>query len=165
MKKILKSVFAALLASVALSSCMEDGPETVSYLPVTANNISGTWQLSEWLGKPVPAGSYVYMDIVRRDTEFTLYYNLETFSPYVRTGIYSVDEETGVISGRYDHYAGDWTHSYTVSELTRDRMVWTAVDDPQDVSVYVRVDSVPEDIKGTDTPDEGGDAGSGDTAE
>ena len=71
MKKILKSVFAALLASVALSSCTEDGPETVSYLPVTANNISGTWQLSEWLGKPVPAGSYVYMDIVRRDTEFT----------------------------------------------------------------------------------------------
>ena len=44
-------------------------------------------------------------------------------------------------------------------------MVWTAVDDPQDVSVYVRVDSLPEDIKGTDTPDEGGDAGSGDTAE
>ena len=129
MKKILKSVFAALLASVALSSCTEDGPEA------------------------------------RRDTEFTLYYNLETFSPYVRTGIYSVDEETGVISGRYDHYAGDWTHSYTVSELTRDRMVWTAVDDPQDVSVYVRVDSVPEDIKGTDTPDEGGDAGAGDTAE
>ncbi len=165
MKKILKSVFAALLASVALSSCTEDSPETVSYLPVTANNISGTWQLSEWLGKPVPAGSYVYMDIVRRDTEFTLYYNLETFSPYVRTGIYSVDEETGVISGRYDHYAGDWTHSYTVSELTPDRMVWTAVDDPQDVSVYVRVDSIPEDIKGADTPDEGGDAGSGDAAE
>ena len=52
-----------------------------------------------------------------------------------------------------------------IRRMCQSMSVWTAVDDPQDVSVYVRVDSVPEDIKGTDTPDEGGDAGSGDTAE
>ena len=92
----------------------------------------------------------MYLDIVRRDTEFTLYTNVGTFSADIFTGIFHVDEESGVVSGRYDHTLGDWNHSYHVTELTAGRMVWTATDDPSDVSVYVRVDGIPADIPGED---------------
>lgn len=148
MKKIMKSGFLAALALLALCSCSDEpvAPE-VTYLPVTASNISGTWQLSEQSGAPLAGDAYVYLDIVRRDTEFTIYTNTGTMTTDVMTGIYHINEETGVISGRYDHYVGDWTHSYAISELTSDRMVWTAVDDPEDISVYVRVDSVPDEIR------------------
>lgn len=166
MKKILKFGILAVLAVSALCSCTDENTaEEVVYLPVTANNISGTWQLAEQAGAPLAEGAYVYLDIVRRDTEFTVYEKVGTFATDIDTGIYSIDEETGVISGRYDHSYTDWNHSYVISELTADRMVWTATDDATDVSVYVRVDSIPEDIKGTDTPDTGEDTEDGDTAE
>ncbi len=146
----MKIGLAAVLAVSALCSCTEDKPETEAYLPVTANNISGTWELSEMNGAPLADGAYVYLDIVRRDTEFTLYTNVGTFSADIFTGIFHVDEESGVVSGRYDHTLGDWNHSYHVTELTAGRMVWTATDDPSDVSVYVRVDGIPADITGED---------------
>lgn len=146
----MKIGLAAVLAVSALCSCTEDKPETEAYLPVTANNISGTWELSEMNGTPLADGAYVYLDIVRRDTEFTLYTNVGTFSADIFTGIFHVDEESGVVSGRYDHTLGDWNRSYHVTELTAGRMVWTATDDPSDVSVYVRVDGIPADITGED---------------
>lgn len=141
-----------MLAVSALYSCSENNAaEEVVYLPVTANNISGTWQLSEQSGAPLADGLYVYLDIVRRDTEFTLYDNIGTFMTDVKTGVYSVDTQTGTISGKYDHSLGDWAHSYVISELTADRMVWTAEDDPEEVSVYVRIDSIPAEITGENT--------------
>lgn len=146
MKKTFEIGMLAIAAIAALCSCSKDDAPAEEYLPVTANNISGIWMLSEQCGTPLAEGSHVYLDIVRRDNVITIYDNIGTFYTDVTTGIYSVDTETGVISGRYDHYAGDWTHSYAVSELTSSRMVWTAVDDPSEVSVYVRVDAIPEDI-------------------
>lgn len=41
---------------------------------------------------------------------------------------------------------GFWNNSYLISELEADRMVWTVLEDAEDVSVYVRCEKVPEDI-------------------
>lgn len=37
-------------------------------------------------------------------------------------------------------------NDYTITELTHDRMVWVAVDNPSYYTEYVRVDSIPSDI-------------------
>ena len=65
------------------------------------------------------------------------------------TGSYylEVDPAIGaVIRGNYDHDSGDWAHRYIITDLTANRMVWTAKDNSEDVSVYVRA-AIPEGFK------------------
>ena len=52
MKNILKlmALFAFLLCFI---SCDEDEKAEIPTLPVTAANLNGTWQLSEWNGQPM----------------------------------------------------------------------------------------------------------------
>lgn len=138
-------MFAA--AVLAMMSCQNETETAEELLDVTAHNISGVWQLSEWSGGEPADGTYVYIELTRRDKEFFLYDNLSSFSARLRTGRFNiiVDESLGsaIIIGQYDYGMGDWQHRYAVT-LTASRMTWTAVDDPDDVSVYLRVDSVPQ---------------------
>lgn len=122
--------------------------ETIEYLDVNANNISGKWELVQWNGSSLTEGTYVYLDIIRNDRTYTMYQNMDSFTnvPHVVTGSYYIeyDSELGaIIRGNYDHDSGDWAHRYIVKDLTADQMYWVAKDDPAFIQKFIRVDSIP----------------------
>jgi hypothetical protein len=147
-KNILASALAAL-SFFAVSCDRNDMTEPqVEYLDVNANNISGKWELVEWNGNALTAGTYVFMEIVRNDRTFKIYQNLDSFSdvPHVVSGSYYIetDPELGaIIRGVYDHDSGDWAHRYIIKDLTASEMTWVAKDDPDYIQKYVRVDTIP----------------------
>jgi hypothetical protein len=146
MKRI-KILITALLA-LLMTSCVEKPDNTVEYLDVNPNNISGKWELVQWNGSSLAEGTYVYLDIVRNDNTYTMYQNVNSFSniPHIVTGSYYInyDPELGaVIRGDYDHDSGDWNHRYIIKDLTATEMLWIAKDDPAFTQKYVRVDSIP----------------------
>ena len=52
-----------------------------------------------------------------------------------------------IISGEYDFGNGDWNNDYIVTDLLESgSMIWTAKDDDNDVSKYVRCEKVPASI-------------------
>lgn len=146
MSRIKILITAALTALMV--SCTEKPVETVEYLDVNANNISGNWELVQWNGAALTEGTYVYLNIVRNDRTYTMYQNLDSFTnvPHVVTGSYYIeyDPELGaIIHGNYDHDSGDWAHRYIVKDLTADQMYWVAKDDPTFIQKFIRVDSIP----------------------
>lgn len=148
MNRIKTLVAAAFIAIASLVSCTEKPADTVQYLDVNANNISGKWELVQWNGAPLTEGTYVYLDIVRNDRTYTMYQNLDSFTdvPHIVTGSYFIeyDPELGaILRGNYDHGAGDWAHRYIVTELTADSMIWIAKDDPEFIQKFERVESIP----------------------
>lgn len=149
MKKILR--FAVLsLALAALGSC-DDDITYITPMEVTPNNIAGTWYLAEWNGEAPAEGSYVYIELIRKDTRYKMYQNIDSFSARKIEGRYAIytDQELGaIIRGEYDNSVGDWRHRYIVTDLDETSMVWTAKDDPSDVSLYKRCDGIPEEITG-----------------
>lgn len=145
MKNLLK-IFLIAAFAVAAASCSKT-EEDVVYLQLTPFNIDGIWQLSEWNGEPLADGSYAYIEFDRRDMQFTSYSNIETSSPVIEPGTFGIYQEENAIWGYYEYDNQRWwTHKYVVSELTSDRMVWTAQDDPSEVRVYVRIDALPDGI-------------------
>ncbi len=146
MSRIKILITAALTALMV--SCTEKPVETIEYLDVNANNISGNWELVQWNGAALTEGTYVYLNIVRNDRTYTMYQNLDSFTnvPHVVTGSYYIeyDPELGaIIRGNYDHDSGDWAHRYIVKDLTADQMYWVAKDDPTFIQKFIRVDSIP----------------------
>ena len=144
--KNIKSILLAVLCLTVLS-CNKHKEEEV-YLEVNRNNISGCWSLSSWNGNELAEGSYFYIELLRNDGSYTIVESLDGFSeaPSRITGRYALadDEVLGtVISGLYDHDSGYWAHDYVISQLTATSMVWTAVDDPSFVQLFVRCDSLP----------------------
>jgi hypothetical protein len=142
--KILITAALALL----MVSCTEKPVETIEYLDVNANNISGKWELVEWNGATMAEGTYVYLNIVRNDRTYTMYQNLDSFAnvPHVVTGSYYIeyDPELGaILRGNYDHDSGDWAHRYVIKDLTATSMIWVAKDNPDYIQKYERVDSIP----------------------
>ncbi len=147
--KYLKIAFVAVAA--LLGSCHNQESEPVEpLLDVTPNNIAGVWMLESYDGGATLAeGSYVYLDIVRSDRTYTLYQNVGSMGVEIKTGRYYIenDAELGAVirgtygTGEYDY--DEWSHRYIV-ELTSEQMRWTAKDDRADVSVYRRVESLPE---------------------
>lgn len=151
MKHLLRltTLLAIVLATV---SCNKTPETTEPSLDVTANNISGIWKVSEWSGKALDEGTYVYIEFTRRDQLFTMYDNLTSFSAHKSTGRYNlyIDEEFGaIIRGEYDFARGDdksWAHRYIIQDLKKDKMIWIAKDDLDDITVYERCDAIPAEI-------------------
>lgn len=142
MKKILGVALAAFASMALTLSCRKAEVPTVQYLEVTAANIAGNWTLSTWKGSPMSEGCYVNVSFDRKEKTFEMYQNLDSFSPRKLTGEFNIlkdDNYGSIIRGVYDYEAGFWSHDYIVRDLTADSMVWIAVDDPEDVTVYVRV--------------------------
>ncbi len=154
MKTILKYLTIAL-AVLAFASC-SDKPVEVQpdpTFPVTPTNINGTWELSEWNGSKLPDGRYFYIEFIRRGQLYKSYENTSSAEVHKETGEYNIltDETLGgsVILGRFDNAMGaEWNNRYLVTELTADRMVWTVVGNPDDVTVYTRIDAIPAEIAG-----------------
>ena len=141
-------IFFTVALAVLMTSCTDKTVETVEYLDVNANNLSGKWELVEWNGSPLASGTYVYLDIVRNNRTYTMYQNLDSFTnvPHKVTGSYYIDydpELGATLRGNYDHDSGDWAHRYIVKELTATEMYWVAKDDQTFIQKYVRVDSIP----------------------
>lgn len=154
MNKLL--TYCMLAAALLMAACNDD--DTIvepQYLPATYANVAGTWQLAEWNGEKLDEERYCYLVIHRRPDDETgertleIYANIDSDKSHHTTSIYELeeDEDLGtIISGMYDHSAGFWNNSYVISGLEANRMVWTVTDDDSDVSVYVRCESVPDDI-------------------
>ncbi len=158
MKHIFRNILNVLATAWAVSfavSCDKSGTETEEYLSLTYYNVAGTWELVEWNGEPLAEGTYAYIELTRQH-EFTSCSNIRTTSSVaeVLTGEFDIDNEDNTVGGYYDYMDYmQWSHRYVVSELTSDRMVWTASDDPGEVRVYLRTDAIPEGLI-PDTDDE-----------
>jgi hypothetical protein len=149
MKTLFKRVFFTLMAIVTMTACNDKDIYQEPTLEVTPNNIAGSWRLESWSGGELAEGAFVYIDFVRADRTYTLYQNIDSHQTRTITGRYYIetDAELGaIIRGNYDYVNGDWAHRYIVTDLTADRMVWTAKDNLNDVSVYVRT-PIPEELK------------------
>lgn len=149
MKNILK-IMALLAVVLCFTSCDDDEKTDNPSLPVTVANLNGTWQLSEWGGKPVADGTYCYITFNRREQTFEMYQNFDSMYTRYITGYFRLEKDPYlgyVISGEYDSDNSDWNNDYIVTDLLEEgSMIWTAKDDDADVSKYIRCDKVPDEI-------------------
>ncbi len=149
MRNIVKVLIAAVVLMVTSCVSKKDTEPAPQYLDVNASNIAGNWALQTLNGEALAKDIYLYLDLVRKDMTFSMYTNIDGFTnvAHVETGrfVLYVDELLGaaVIRGDYDHGAGEWAHRYTVTELTSESMIWTALDDPTFVQVFKRVEEIP----------------------
>lgn len=140
-----------LFAALALCSCVKNEAEQGEPLvDVTPVNLAGVWKLTSFdNGATLQEGDYVYISFELTDRAYTIYQNVGTMYGEKRSGHYFVDTDPmlgAVIRGNYgtDEYNFfDWSHRYKV-ELRASTMRWTATDDSQNVSVYTRVESLPD---------------------
>ena len=146
MKKYLMILLAAILCS-----CNNNNYEqTETLIDVTPTSLAGVWMLESYdNGKTLAEGNFVYIEFVRSDRSYTLYQNVGSMYTQTMSGNYFIETDPNygaIIRGNYgasDHNYLDWSHRYIVS-MTADRMRWQAKDDAENVSVYVRVESLPE---------------------
>lgn len=140
-----------LFAALALCSCVKNEAEQGEPLvDVTPVNLAGVWELTSFdNGATLQEGDYVYISFELTDRAYTIYQNVGTMYGEKRSGHYFVDTDPmlgAVIRGNYgtDEYNFfDWSHRYKV-ELRASTMRWTATDDSQNVSVYTRIESLPD---------------------
>ena len=138
---------AVLLSAVACENKIPVEPP-VEYLEVNVSNISGSWALVEWNGAELQSGTYVFLNIIRKDWTYQMWQNVDSFQdvPHQVTGRFNLDVEPAygaVIRGDYDHDSGDWAHRYIIKDLTKDSMIWVAKDNADYVQKFVRVESIP----------------------
>lgn len=160
MKNLFKmmALFALLFA---VTSCGDDDEVALKpTLDVNYANIAGTWYLAEWNGDKMNDSRYYYITFNRKEVDgkraYEIYTNYNSaFSEHI-TGAFLLekDDDFGdVISGTYDYQLSTddgWPHSYTITDVYDNSMIWTATDDTEEVRVYTRCSEVPEDIvKGT----------------
>lgn len=146
MKKYLMILLAAILCS-----CNNNNYEqTETLIDVTPTSLAGVWMLESYdNGKTLAEGNFVYIEFVRSNRSYTLYQNVGSMYTQTMSGNYFIETDPNygaIIRGNYgasDHNYFDWSHRYIVS-MTADRMRWQAKDDAENVSVYVRVESLPE---------------------
>lgn len=133
-----------------LSSCSKNEELQEVALEVNSNNISGTWQLTEWNGAQLPEGSYCYLILERRDKKFKLYQKIDSMYGRYITGTYELETDPylgSIISGDYDYGAGDWNNSYIVTNLMPSgTMTWTVKGNSDDVTLFRKCSDVPADV-------------------
>lgn len=138
------SLICAALTLAATSCTKEENGGAEEPLEVNMNNISGSWELVSWNGNPLEGGTYLHLTLVRNDASFTLEQNLNSFGdiPQTLTGRYSLSEDEmlgSIIEGLYDHDYGFWSHKYIISALYPNTMVWTALDDANEIQIFNRL--------------------------
>ena len=141
-----------MVAACIFTACETEKTGIEPMLDVTANNVAGDWKVVTWSdGQSFDNGCYVYLRLIRKDRKMEIYQNTDTQSAQPRkiTGEFNItaDQEFGaIIRGKYDHGTGEWSHRYIVKQLTAARMVWVALDDASNITVYEKVDSIPAEI-------------------
>ncbi len=140
-----------LFVLLTLCGCSKNAePQGEPLLDVTPVNIAGVWQLTSYdNGATLDGGAYVYLCFEISDRAYTIYQNVGTMYGQTKSGHYFIDNDPmhgAVIRGNYgteEYNYFDWSHRYKV-ELRASTMRWTATDDSQNVSVYTRIESLPD---------------------
>lgn len=136
------------MLAVGFVSCNNESEEPVVYENVNYSTISGTWMLTEFNGKALEEGQYVYITFNRKEHTFEMYDNMGSMYSHKSTGTFEIteDDEIGyILTGEYDFSHDAWKE-YVVSEMTAETMKWTVKDDAEDISVYTRCAEIPEDV-------------------
>lgn len=136
------------MLAVGFVSCNNESEELVVYENVNYSTISGTWMLTEFNGKALEEGQYVYITFNRKEHTFEMYDNMGSMYSHKSTGTFEIteDDEIGyILTGEYDFSHDAWKE-YVVSEMTAETMKWTVKDDAEDISVYTRCAEIPEDV-------------------
>ena len=137
-----------IMFAVGFMACSKDNEEPVVYETVNYATINGTWMLTEFNGKALEEGQYVYITFNRKEHTFEMYDNMGSMYSHKSTGTFEIteDDELGyVLTGEYDFSHDPW-NEYIVSEMTDETMKWTVKDNAEDVSVYTRCAEIPEDV-------------------
>ncbi len=144
MKKFVNFAMVSLVAMI-VAACSNEAHVGNEYLDVTPNNISGVWSMVSYdNGEPLAEDTYYYIVFDRAERRFESFNNLNSSEAHKRSGRYDIyTDRAAIIRGMYDFGQGDWEHQYYVRDLTKNRMVWVAVDDESLVQVYVRA-TLPE---------------------
>ena len=134
--------------AVGFMACNKDNEEPVVYETVNYATINGTWMLTEFNGKALEEGQYVYITFNRKEHTFEMYDNMGSMYSHKSTGTFEIteDDELGyILTGEYD-FSHDLWNEYIVSEMTDETMKWTVKDNAEDVSIYTRCSEIPADI-------------------
>lgn len=137
----------ALAALFCLAGCKKAPVDNEPELPVNFTNTAGDWKLVEWNGNSMSDGKEPGVFIHLKGGEFVMWQSVGSMYPAKYTGTYNILEEEGVgmiIRGMYEYTYEYWQHKYVITSLKSRKMVWTALDDPSDVSVYERTDDFPK---------------------
>ena len=132
------------------SLCRDDDEPVVPAMEITPANLNEPWQREKWNGQLWERGVYCYVLFNRREQTFEMYQKFDSMYARYITGSFDIEDDPylgSVISGEYDYWNGDWNHEYIVTDLLESgSMIWTAKDNENDVSKYVRCDKVPDEI-------------------
>lgn len=137
-----------IMFAVGFMACNKDNEEPVVYETVNYATINGTWMLTEFNGKALEEGQYVYITFNRKEHTFEMYDNMGSMYSHKSTGTFEIteDDELGyILTGEYD-FSHDLWNEYIVSEMTDETMKWTVKDNTEDVSIYTRCSEIPADI-------------------
>ncbi|MBE6333256.1 MAG: hypothetical protein E7071_00320 [Bacteroidales bacterium] len=147
MKNLLKIVPMLLMATCFIG-CSDDEDEIViPTIEVNYVTLHGDWMLQEWNGAELPEGTYMYITFDRSEKSFVIYQNFDSMYGRKITGTFELEKDYykgDVITGKYDFEKGEWNNEYIITDMLESgSMVWSAGDD---VSKYVRCDSIPSNI-------------------
>lgn len=137
-----------IMFAVGFMACNKDNEEPVVYETVNYATINGTWMLTEFNGKALEEGQYVYITFNRKEHTFEMYDNMGSMYSHKSTGTFEIteDDELGyILTGEYD-FSHDLWNEYIVSEMTDETMKWTVKDNAEDVSVYTRCAEIPAEV-------------------
>lgn len=148
MKKLFKLLLASLVLFTAVACESDEDTTGPKYLEVTYANIAGTWKLTSWNDVEQTENPYMYLVLDRKEHKFDMYQNLDSGKSRHITGTYTLvmEDDRMIIKGMYDHASGFWNHDYFISELGLEQMTWTITDNENDISVYTRCETIPEDV-------------------
>lgn len=157
MRKLFQLLALCLIMMVGFTSCSDDAPVADPTIEVNYINLHGAWQLTEWNGAPLEEGAYCYIVFDRKEQTYKMYQKFDSMYARLITGSFALVDETYAengkvktryyIVGNYDFGNGDWNNAYIISDMMQSgTMVWTAEENPEDVSVYTRCSEVPEEI-------------------
>lgn len=154
--KTLFKMMALFTLLFCISSCGDDEEVTPKLMEVNYANIAGTWRLAEWNGEKIDDPRYSYITFNRKAEDgkraFMMYTNLNSAVSERINGAFELDindDSKDIISGTYDYTLStndEWGHTYIITGLDENSMIWTAEDDAEEVRVYTRCSEVPADI-------------------
>ena len=147
----MKNIFGLILCftlAIGFVSCSEDEIPQVEVINVNTSYLNGTWCLSEIDGIALEEGTYLYLSFDRKENTFVMYHNLESMYSQRFSGTWSLseDEDLGMIlTGEYDYDLGEWA-AYIATASDANTLHLVNKENPEDIRVYTRCESVPEDI-------------------
>lgn len=132
--KIFRQFAIVFVATLTLCACQnddhEEGPDLS--LPVTYGNIQGEWTLAYINLTPVDPAAAMTITLLRSERTFSMVNHFDSMYPRTLTGSYELttdDNGNVIISGTYDYWKGDWSHTYLVKLNDAYTMDWYATDD------------------------------------